>query len=486
VEEYSNGSWDKTGRNISAELVWKEGHEGQEVVNTSYGGEHGTLYLSYNWSWYGNYTAFAGFYDNDSAEGYWNSTVIEIVKPNMAPVAQGAFALAWPGDYGSPGEVPPGEWRRQGNGTLNRTGFARVFFSAEGSYDPDEEDNGTLSYCWIIYRNGVLLYDQTSEQRPEFIRYEYVFDLPGNYEIMVKASDGKDNGIDYANLYLNLTEYAVPDLQFLTPPDISAAIIDYGENATVFISIRNGGNAPAQPFDLYIEDYVMDIGRVLGNHTMHVEGIPAESGILEIFRFATQGAYVGNHSLRITLDPGNTVEEWNESDNQAWVFCRVVLPAERIPLPVIKSVKYDNTAPEVLMLINITVTVANEGAEDARWVMVRFYEASEDITKEQSLDVIMPGGERKVLFTFRPLEAGQHTFAIILVLDGETKDSYSHIVEVKESDFDDPFIPEGDDDDDDPGPNWIMMALGLVVISLAMVLYGMVKAAEKALRRHRK
>ncbi len=493
VLEYSNDTWNKTGRDISAELIWKEGHEGEEVIDIELEGENGTINLTFDEGWYGEYTIFAGFHDNGSDEGYWNSTTIVIDSPNTEPVAQAAFALAASGNgtkYGNHGEIPAEDWIERGETRLNRTGFARVFFSANGTYDPDEGDNDSLSYCWIIYRNGA--HQISSEQRPEFIRYEYTFDLKGSYEIMLKASDGKDDGIVYRTLYLNISDYVAPDLRFLFQPEFPPSlypfsILDFHDNATLPVSLENKGSAAVPSFNLTVEDYFIDIDSVVSQRTVTVDGISVEEVRWKEFIFVTDDSYVGNHTLRLTIDQDDSVEELNESNNYAEVFCRIVYEEEKFPSPVINSVHFDNTTPDVLTLINITVTVENKGAGDARWVIVRFYETEGVNIQEQRVDHIPPGEKRSVLFTFRPIEPGQHHFAVEIEMSGKIKDEYFKKIEAKEGSGKPVVIDPGDDDDDDDNePNYVMILLGITVIFLAVALSAMIKIAEKTLRKQQK
>src|SRR5690606_33018630 len=121
---------------------------------------------------------------------------------------------------------------------------------------------------------------------------------------------------------------------------------------------------------------------------------PGSAAIVEIrYHDATDEPLPGGERmLRVLVDPSNFVPETDETDNRATVALAV--KPDQLPNLVVQAgnLGFLPTAPVDGEAVTLTITILNQGAVDARDVLVQFVDATnggaEPIDAKQTIPVI--------------------------------------------------------------------------------------------------
>lgn len=157
-----------------------------------------------------------------------------------------------------------------------------------------------------------------------------------------------------------------PDLQlFAADINVSPSRLQPGQQATIAVTIRNGGRGDAANVGWAIYDVVGASSTLLGRGT--IASMPM--GGSEIVTTSAQPSG-GTHTIRAVVDPDGAIAESNETNNEAAREV-TVSPVSNVDLKV-ASVTADPSRPTTGQTISIRATVENGGSEDAQ-ANVGFY-----------------------------------------------------------------------------------------------------------------
>lgn len=168
-----------------------------------------------------------------------------------------------------------------------------------------------------------------------------------------------------------------------------------GAQVTLFATVINDGNVAAtnvavQFFDATTTGSLIPIGQV-----QTIALIPAGgSGAAQVV-YDTAGLS-GDRKIQVTVDPNNFIPEVKKSDNT--VQKSLLLAAAATPNLAVSasSIGFAATQPTAGELVNLVVTVLNDGGAPARDVVVQFMDATDATTlpigQPQTVDVIPVGG----------------------------------------------------------------------------------------------
>ncbi|MBV7339678.1 hypothetical protein KFU94_67990 [Chloroflexi bacterium TSY] len=174
-----------------------------------------------------------------------------------------------------------------------------------------------------------------------------------------------------------------------------------GDPVVITVTVHNKGTADANNVEVTIVDITEGSDLIGGLQTIETIGAGENAEVSVTYQ---TGGKVGRRSIRVTVDPDNTIDESDEDDNQATKTLTVKSPEEEpadLPNLAIKSsgIVFDPTNPEPGTTVTITITVDNDGSADATDPVVKV----EDVTDEDSVTLI---GQKQITGTIESGESG--------------------------------------------------------------------------------
>ncbi len=168
-----------------------------------------------------------------------------------------------------------------------------------------------------------------------------------------------------------LTVRAKPDLLVsamnMTLADQKVTSVHKGEVVNINAFLGNNGTRASDPSTLnyYLDDSTTPLA------IMDVLGIVVGGAQVMPYTWDTSGVSVGNHSIRVIIDPLNNNTELNETNNELDLMVKV-LPAKGFVDLTVLAVSVDPKAPSVGQYVSVLATIKNLGTARAVNVSVQF------------------------------------------------------------------------------------------------------------------
>ena len=233
-------------------------------------------------------------------------------------------------------------------------------------------------------------------------------------DVTVAETDETDNR---AIVELTVAPAPLPDLLAI-PPNIGLhpVVVKEGEPVQVTVTVRNAGGAAAEEVTVQILDASQSPPTPIGPHQT-IDRIPPGSSATVEATYETAGR-TGRRTLRVVVDPNNTVVEEREDNNQADRPLLVV--AEPGPNLVMEAenIGFDPPAPGEDTPVTVIATVRNAGLLDAEDVVVQFLDAT--------TTPAMPIGDPQVIS--RIPAGGSATAQVLYHLQGVATDRKIQVV----------------------------------------------------------
>lgn len=283
-----------------------------------------------------------------------------------------------------------------------------VYF--EDRYGPQ---NTPIGYTNIAYIDG---------GETEQTQIEWTAEPDGRHTIFVYVDpadniteENEDN--NYATQNIDVIQGPAPDLE-VTEDDISFSNDNpmVGDTITVYAVIHNIGVEPAD--DVYV-DFLNDYG---GNieiiDTAYISTIPAGGAETAEISWNIPGDQPGNHIIRVIVDPGDIIDEQDETNNNAakGIYVNPV-PGPDLTLTS-DDISFDPEEVDEGMTVEITAIIHNVGQEDTPGnVEVEFIDQPPE-GPEKSIGVVTIGpilsgetGTAQINWVATP--AGPHTITVV-------------------------------------------------------------------------
>ncbi len=175
-----------------------------------------------------------------------------------------------------------------------------------------------------------------------------------------------------------------------------------GEVVTIRAVVLNQGQADAERVVVQFVD--MTSGRPLPiGAEQTIERITVGgSGIAEV-TFDTAGR-VGEHEIRVLVDPNNLINESSEINNRANTTLRVTAPARANLVMLPNNIGFNPPNPTEGAVVSVTATVLNNGVVDADEVLVQFVDTTDGafipIGEKQTIARVPAGGSATTQVTY--------------------------------------------------------------------------------------
>lgn len=369
IYDSGNGSWRKEWNGTVGELVRKPESPQPEVIDRQNGTMDGIILGATE---PGPYRVWAGVLRENRT--HWNFTDITIEPRNRPPVPVALLGRENGTAWSTLLEVwiPPGE-------------AFTVYLNGSLSHDPDGDP---LEHFWDV--DGRAPTDDLAGPWGN-----WTFSSAGEYPITLTVGDG--HLYRETTVLLRIHDDVHPDLMISLPPALSEGNFASGQPVNITAQIRNRGAVPAGPFSIFVYDHDLSRRQSQIIHIRQITGLePGEQFTLAFTWNTTHLAQPGYHVLRAHVDPLNSVEEMNTTNNMGWSDPFMVEPAVvEQPFVTIKGVSVSNETPYLHTMVNITLTMANTGGGNAEMLTVILQANGEDYVTHYV--PIIEAGEEGVL-----------------------------------------------------------------------------------------
>ena len=166
-----------------------------------------------------------------------------------------------------------------------------------------------------------------------------------------------------------------------------------GDEVKVTASVQNQGDAGADDVLVQLLD-VSEGESIPVGEPQQIARIDAGGVVVVEMTYPVSGK-PGDRQLRFVVDPGNFIPESDETDNRA--TATLLVSVESLPDLVVQTsnIGFSPTNPVEGDLVTVTVTILNNGEDDATDVLVQFVDATgggaEPIGAKQTIAVIAAG-----------------------------------------------------------------------------------------------
>jgi subtilase family serine protease len=190
-----------------------------------------------------------------------------------------------------------------------------------------------------------------------------------------------------------------------------------GDLVTVRATVLNHGTANASDVVVSFLD-VTEGGQTPIGQLRLIDTIAAGmSETAEVIYDTTDKA--GDRTIRVIVDPNNTVEESEETDNTAIASLAVAAPPAANLVARAENITFSPSSPSAGQPVTITATVPNEGKLDAANVIVQFLDVtngeSTPIGDKQAIDLILAGGTGKAAVVYDTEgKIGERTIRVVI------------------------------------------------------------------------
>lgn len=392
LEEYQDGTWEKTTRDITAQLIKYENTE--EIIIKEMTGTDGLGFVVMNLSFEldtGEYTIKAGVEIDDTI--VWDKEILVLPLSSLPPHAVANIIF----------EDEP---VKEADVYLDRFGEASIILDSSKSWDPDEEDNGMLLYTWSIGDTDII---QTKDS------LKWTFITPGDYEIGLKATDPEGMySEDSVILHVHSKDWA-PDLEVIIYGDLDQ--VELGESLDITALIVNRGNVDVWGFDVYFYDRIGNSWSLF--KFQHIGLIP--QGMERELSFSYTPTTEGEHRIQAVADPFDEVSESNEHNNEA-TYDFEVTPTI-LPELTIERLEITGTL-ELNKITFISIVIYNNGVKDAHDVKAVLYINSAMLIKE-TYGTITKGSTTTMIYSWIPKVEGYYVIQVDLFAESNKMDNKS-------------------------------------------------------------
>jgi hypothetical protein len=266
-----------------------------------------------------------------------------------------------------------------------------------GSVDAGESGIQFFDGGIQIDKNGTLPLIKPGEATKYTVRWSAYPAGPHNITVRVdparqvaEADEGNNNATKSIIVQPPPLPKYTPDLT-VRPGDISFSVPAPLENDPVMISaqILNVGTGNATSIAVRVLDGKNPIDKDIVLSRIDVNG----SYQVSLLWKATP---VGPHEITISIDPNNQIAELDETNNMASKQINVSTQPPSVLRPDLSisesDISFSASPPVEGSSIDITVTVRNPGAGEARAVPVRFLDGTLPIATDQLIPIIPPNG----------------------------------------------------------------------------------------------
>jgi beta propeller repeat protein len=212
-----------------------------------------------------------------------------------------------------------------------------VFLTGAASYDPDGQDDD-LEHYWDLDSDGKYEDGEgPGEDRDETgMSHEWVYNETGNYTLKYRVADGKTES---SSIYFYINVNDVPDRPEYQPQELTvkddqeAEAVGFVAGETVYFncSIWNGdgkdhnkASADKVGATLYYclesEDYLT--WYLIGSAETNA-GIPVNDSGEVVYFWDTTDLGADGYGIKLVVDDGNSEDEWNETNNEAFAFVKI-------------------------------------------------------------------------------------------------------------------------------------------------------------------
>jgi uncharacterized repeat protein (TIGR01451 family) len=212
---------------------------------------------------------------------------------------------------------------------------------------------------------------------------------PNNFIAEVRETDNR------AQKTLKVMAEAAPNLVALANNVNTSPIAPTeGETVTLYATILNNGVVDAVNVTVQFIDATGGAALPIGE-VQTIPFIPAGGSGVAQTMLETAGK-AGDRALQVVVDPGNQIQETDESDNTARDGLRIAEPPAPNLVLLASNIQFHPPQPNDSSQVTIRAVVLNNGPVEARNVLVQFIDLTTGtptpIAEEQYIDVIPPGG----------------------------------------------------------------------------------------------
>lgn len=161
-----------------------------------------------------------------------------------------------------------------------------------------------------------------------------------------------------------------------------------GDVVTIKATVRNMDGAPARDVAIALLEETGE-GTIPVAEPRLVDLLPPNGAEMVLFLYDTTGK-AGEHTLRVVVDPQNTVQEADETDNATTLSLSVAPPPGPNLAVSGNDIAFNPAAPTAGQLVTITVTVHNTGKQDATNVVVTFLDVTGDTPQPIGAPAMIP------------------------------------------------------------------------------------------------
>ncbi len=198
-------------------------------------------------------------------------------------------------------------------------------------------------------------------------------------------------------------------------------------SATVYATVINNGGAAVGEVIVHILDVTDGGSTPIGDPQTISDLRPGGSGLVQVNYNVPSGS--SDRKIQVVVDPSNTIYESSESDNQATATLARSKSALANLMITADNVTYAPTTPTTGEVVTIRAVVLNNGASDAKDVIVQFTDttaASEGgsgstgtvgtpVGPQQTIPLIPAGGSAVIEMSYTATEkAGSRTIRVAI------------------------------------------------------------------------
>jgi uncharacterized repeat protein (TIGR01451 family) len=192
-----------------------------------------------------------------------------------------------------------------------------------------------------------------------------------------------------------------------------------GDEVTVQVTVKNDGQVDASNIKVRFLDVTNGGSTPIGTEQTIDNILIGGSATAEVL-YDTTGKE-GEREIKVVVDPDSLIAETDETDNEATATLEVSPPSEEPPAGpnlALKSsnISFDPSSPAAGEPVTITVTVPNDGGEDANDVVVHVLDSTDEaeLIQEVVTDTIEAGGSVEFVVTYDTTDKeGERSITVI-------------------------------------------------------------------------
>ncbi|MEZ4712989.1 MAG: CARDB domain-containing protein [Caldilineaceae bacterium] len=205
-----------------------------------------------------------------------------------------------------------------------------------------------------------------------------------------------------------------------------------GDEITISAVIINNGAADAENVLVQFTDVTSGRAVPIGEQQI-IDLIPTGGNGIASVKLDSSGLG-GERKIRVIVDPNNFISESDETDNKGDQTVSIASPAAPNLVAQPSNITFAPPSPTEGQPVSVTVTVLNDGGEDAEAVLVQFVDVTDGgmipVGEKQTIDLIPAGGSATAKVTYQTAgKAGDRKIQVLV-------DPHTIIAESNEKDND--------------------------------------------------